>query len=68
MSGRSRRSKVSHHHDYADKTKAERRERKKEKRREKMDQGKRVKMIAQLIQERAAEIERQRKQSDFVTS
>ena len=52
---------MTHHYDYADKAKAERRERKKEKRREKMDQGKRVKMIAQLIQERAAEIERQRK-------
>jgi len=44
---------VSHHHDYADKTKAERRERKKEKRREKMDAGKKAKLLHALAMQRA---------------
>ncbi len=44
---------MSSHWDYADKTKAERRERGKEKKRERMDQGKRVKLLDRLVQERA---------------
>ncbi len=45
---------MTHHWDYADKTKAERRERAGEKRRERMDQGKRVKEQQRLIEARAA--------------
>lgn len=44
---------MSHHHDYADKTKAERRERRKEKRREQMEKGKKIKLLNALAMKRA---------------
>lgn len=44
---------MPHHYDYADKTKTERRERGKEKKRERMNQGKNLKLLARLAQERA---------------
>ncbi len=44
---------MTHHWDYADKTKAERRERYKEKRRTRMGQGKRVKLLHRLTMRRA---------------
>lgn len=53
---------MSHHWDYADKTKTERRERAKEKEKERMSQGKGVKLRAQIIQKRAEEAEKARKE------
>lgn len=53
---------MTHHYDYSDKTKSERRERAKEKERERMDQGKRAKLWAQIIQKRAEEAEKARKE------
>ncbi len=44
---------MTHHYDYAGKTKGERRERGGEKRRERMEQGKKAKLWAKLVQDRA---------------
>jgi len=44
---------MTHHWDYADKTKAERRERYKEKRHARMGQGKREKLLHRLTMRRA---------------
>ena len=44
---------MSSHWDYAGKTKAERRAREKEKKRERQAQGKKAKLWAKIIQERA---------------
>lgn len=51
---------MSSHWDFADKTKAERRERAKEKKRERMDSGKGVKLRAQIIQRKAEEAEKEK--------
>lgn len=45
--------KMTHHYDYADKTKAEKRERKEEKRREQMEKGKKIKLLHALAMRRA---------------
>ena len=44
---------MSEHWDYKDKTKSERREREKEKKKKKQPQGKKAKLWAKIIQERA---------------
>lgn len=50
---------MTHHYDFADKTKAERRERGKEKNRERMGSGKSVKLLHRLAMERAAKAQRE---------
>ena len=55
---------MSHHYDFADKTKAERRERKKEKDRECMDQGKALKLRLRIIKERAEKAEKAQKERE----
>ena len=50
---------MAHHYDFAEKTKAERRERAKEKKKERMDAGKGVKLRARIIQERAEKATRE---------
>ena len=49
---------MTHHWDYSDKTKSERRERGREKKKERMGQGKKAKLWAQIIQDRAEEAKR----------
>lgn len=44
---------MTHHYDFQDKTKAERRERGREKKKERMDAGKRTKLLHRLAMERA---------------
>ena len=53
---------MTHHWDYADKTKSERRARAKEKEKERMDSGKRAKLWAKIIHERAEKAEKARKE------
>ena len=55
---------MTHHFDYADKTKGERREREKEKERERMDSGKRVKLLLQVILRRSKEAEERAKERE----
>ena len=58
---------MSHHWDYGPgKTKSERRSRKEEKKRERMEQGKKAKLWAQIIQERArkAEMELEKRKAE----
>ena len=50
---------MTHHYDYDDKIKGERRERRREKKRERMDQGKSVKLLYKLAVERAARLKRE---------
>ena len=49
---------MTHHWDYSDKTKSERRERGREKKKERMGQGKSVKLLYRLSMERAEEAKR----------
>jgi hypothetical protein len=53
---------VTHHYDYDRKTKGERRSRKREKKNERMNQGKKAKLWARIVQDRAEEAERKRKE------
>ena len=50
---------MTHHYDFEDKTKAERRECAKEKKKERMDAGKGAKLRARMIQERAEKAKRE---------
>ncbi len=50
---------MTHHWDYSGKTKSERRERGVEKRRERMNQGKGLKVLHQIIMDRAAKAEKE---------
>lgn len=55
---------MTHHYDYADKTKGERRERGEEKAHERMSQGKRAKLLHTIIMNKAAEAEKAKEERD----
>ena len=55
---------MTHHYDFADKTKGERREREKEKDRQRMDSGKRVKLLLQVILRKSKEAEKRAKERE----
>ena len=58
---------MTHHFDYADKTKGERRERAEEKKRERMSQGKKAKLWAQIVQQLAAAAEAKKRAEEQKT-